>query len=73
MLLRIRLTTFQNSQTPQTRIYFSMKQTDPVLIIEGHTTFSGCSSYHKDTYDYDKHVAIIIFIITEEDFKSKRF
>ena len=46
------------SKTPLTRTYFSRKQTELVLINEVLTTFSGCDSYHKDTFDYDECIAI---------------
>ena len=46
------------SKTLQTRTYLSKKETDQALINEVHMTFSGCSSYHKDTYDFDEYIAI---------------
>ena len=37
------------SRTPQTRTYFSKKQTDYVLINEVLMKFSRCGSYRQDT------------------------
>ena len=41
------------SKTPQTRTYFSKKQTDFVLIIMVLIIFSGYGSYRKDSNKYD--------------------
>ena len=46
------------SKTPQTRTYFSKKQTDWVLTNEVLMKFSGCGSYRKDTCYYDEYKAI---------------
>ena len=46
------------SKTPQTRTYFSKKQTEWILTNEVLMTFSGCGSYRKETWDYDEYIAI---------------
>ena len=46
------------SKTPQTRTYFSKRQTDLVPINEVLTKFSGCGSYRNDTCYYHEYIDI---------------
>ena len=46
------------SKTPQTRTYFSKKQTVQSLINQVFMAFSRCGSYRKDNGYYDEFIGI---------------